>query len=435
MGSNSDIDESSEPQPQQTPPEPEPPEPVPVRTPENKSAPLERTPSREFQGVFREYWFESFFEEDRTTGNCCENYITTTPDGRIYDFGGTYVYYSDDQGLSWTLIDDAILPYTGGEGAIAVAPNGDVVGIGWSPYAGDQVYGFKLSAATGTWEWSIAPIHTPFWDREWIVALPGPFTIDGETIDYLTLARGGTAYKDVLLMSTDGLNYYEVSLPAMEAISRGEYAAFDAGVDPMRDWTQPLQYTSITSVGPGVGLHTRGLYSMCHPMIDASGNWACNTLTEATLPDGPLVMDSQGHLHVIEWNDDDNAFTYHMSTNGGRNWTEVAGALPEGYEMLEFDFKAHAAFDQTVVAVHAENEDGQGQGMILRFRDIGGQPWHQETIIVNDPSGEGGGGGVSNQDGERYDFMSTAFLPDGRVVISTMSANHPSQNPVVTIEP
>jgi hypothetical protein len=35
------------------------------------------------------------------TGNCCENYITTTKTGRLYDFGGTYVNYTDDRGLTW----------------------------------------------------------------------------------------------------------------------------------------------------------------------------------------------------------------------------------------------------------------------------------------------------------------------------------------------
>jgi DNA-binding GntR family transcriptional regulator len=32
------------------------------------------------------------------TGNCCENYVTITPDGRLMDFGGTYVNVTGDRG-------------------------------------------------------------------------------------------------------------------------------------------------------------------------------------------------------------------------------------------------------------------------------------------------------------------------------------------------
>ena len=35
------------------------------------------------------------------TGNCCENFLTTTAGGRLLDFGGSHIYFSDDRGLSW----------------------------------------------------------------------------------------------------------------------------------------------------------------------------------------------------------------------------------------------------------------------------------------------------------------------------------------------
>src|SRR5881397_468712 len=30
------------------------------------------------------------------TGNCCENYLTTTKKGRLLDFGGSFIRYTDD---------------------------------------------------------------------------------------------------------------------------------------------------------------------------------------------------------------------------------------------------------------------------------------------------------------------------------------------------
>lgn len=44
----------------------------------------------------------------QATGNCCENYVTTSREGRLYDFGGTYVNYSDDRGVTWSSVRTAL---------------------------------------------------------------------------------------------------------------------------------------------------------------------------------------------------------------------------------------------------------------------------------------------------------------------------------------
>jgi len=41
------------------------------------------------------------------TGNCCENYLTATKAGRLLDFGGTYINYTDDRGLNWKQVQPA----------------------------------------------------------------------------------------------------------------------------------------------------------------------------------------------------------------------------------------------------------------------------------------------------------------------------------------
>jgi hypothetical protein len=94
------------------------------------------------------------------TGNCCENYLSTTPDGRILDFGGTYPYLSDDAGQTWQRVEP-VTPLVNGEGTISPAPNGDIVGIGWDPYSGDHVQAFKFDAEADRWLVAEQPLHTP----------------------------------------------------------------------------------------------------------------------------------------------------------------------------------------------------------------------------------------------------------------------------------
>ncbi len=373
------------------------------------------------------------------TGNCCENYVTTTSEGRILDFGGTYVKYSDDDGITWTTVDHSLIPYQNGEGAIVPAPGGDVVGIGWDPYSGDNVYGVKYEADTGEWSFSPTKLHTPFWDREWIVALPGPFTDSlGATHDYVTFARGGVGTKDVLLMSTNGLDYYANSLP--DTAPQNEplvLAALDAEADPERDWMQPLRQTTISPIGDGYGLQTRHALQVgagegspdCHPVFGPDMVWRCLELTEAYLPDGALLMDSVGTLHVMET--DRTGFTYHISHDGGRNWDQVTWTLPEDMQLLDWDFKANAALDQTIVAAHAQTTANTGQDLVFRLHGLDAVPRLVETLYVGDGKAEPGDGGVSNQ-GDRFDFSNIAMLPDGRVVVSMQDSRYEAEGATVS---
>ena len=99
------------------------------------------------------------------TGNCCENYLTTTPRGRLLDFGGSFVNFSDDRGLHWKQVRPAT-PLVNGEGTLDLAPNGDVVAIGWDPYSGDHLQAFKYEAFSGKWFWTEQPLHTPLLQNE-----------------------------------------------------------------------------------------------------------------------------------------------------------------------------------------------------------------------------------------------------------------------------
>ncbi len=380
-----------------------------------------------------EFLREAAWRVVETTGNCCEEYVTTDADGTIYEFGGHFIHVSHDEGVTWDIIETP-LPQQNGEGAIVPAPGGDIVAIGWDPYSGDHAYGMKYEADTDEWLWAPAPIHTPFWDRQWIVAIPGPFTIDGETVEYVTFARGGTGYKEALLMAKDGLTYHAVSLADVETILASgptSMAAIDVEPDPERDWMQPQQETRITAVGTGFGIQTVAGYTGpndegdCSRVFDADGAWSCLELTEATLPGGPLLVDSTGGLHVIQTNR--TGFTYHISHDGGRNWMEQGFTLPHNRTLVNMDFKAHAALDTTVVAIHAEFDTDRGQEYVYRFSGLNGAPQLEEILVLGDGKAESGRGGAGSQT-DRFDFMTLSLLPDGRIVTVMQDSRYEDDN-------
>ncbi len=79
------------------------------------------------------------------TGNCCENYLTITPGGRLLDLGGSYVNFTDDLGKTWKQVRP-LNPLVNGEGAIAAAPGGDIVGVEWDLYTADHLISYKYDA-------------------------------------------------------------------------------------------------------------------------------------------------------------------------------------------------------------------------------------------------------------------------------------------------
>lgn len=109
------------------------------------------------------------------TGNCCENYIDTTREGRILDLGGDFLKFSDDRGLTWS---EVVPPYPAGivggwEGAVTDAPGGDILAATWSPWNGDRIVAYKFDAVAGTWFVTETVVHTPFFDRPWLTVVPG----------------------------------------------------------------------------------------------------------------------------------------------------------------------------------------------------------------------------------------------------------------------
>src|SRR5919109_144229 len=194
------------------------------------------------------------------TGNCCENHITTSPQGRIFDIGGSYVNYSDNHGESWKSVRP-LEPLVNGEGSIALAPNGDVIAMTWDPYSGDHFVAYKYNAVSGKWFTWENPIHQVVYDRPWLTVVPGPFAIGlgADSVPYISFVQGGTGVKDPLWVSTDGLSYLEASSLFLDQQTDTPVTQwFPIRADASFDWIQPIRAAPVTGLGAGSALRAGG---------------------------------------------------------------------------------------------------------------------------------------------------------------------------------
>lgn len=367
------------------------------------------------------------------TGNCCENYVITTQTGRIVDFGGTFLHFSDDEGVTWETVQTPI-PYLTGEGAVVTGPQGDILAVGWSPYTGDQLWSHKYVAADDQWYYQTMPLHQPFYDRAWTSVVKGPFTIDGVVTPYIVLVEsnfhGGLA--TVLLRSLDGLHYAEPTDSALVVDPEVSLAVGGLPRDPDMDWIHPISQAPVRPLAHGLGLQQRssGLGDGCHwRLILQNGMHACPTGDLADLPrNQPLYADSEGNMH--HFLQDGPTITYRMRAAGTEAWTETSYEIPDGWTAIrERDEAVNAQLDTAVVALHLGADNGTTGDYLLRFRNITTAPW-LETVYQVGLADSGSDAGLGGE--RRFDFMTVGMLPDGRAVMSfTDSEHHP---PALAIE-
>lgn len=376
------------------------------------------------------------------TGNCCENYLSTTPDGRILDFGGTYPYLSDDAGQTWQRVEP-VTPLVQGEGTISPAPNGDIVGIGWDPYSGDHLQAFKYDAEADQWLTAEQPLHSPFFDREWVAVVPGPVLVDGEEVPYAVILRGGYPSKDLYYISGDGLTYTEVSnkqldsdtlpprtdvlAPTVTAFEDYGQVALSANLTPLGEasiMTGPDLLTGVDACGNDIYVAGQDLQWQCYQPTD----------TEAVLW---RAVDSSGRLHAMTWSPGDGSLQYLTSPDGGTTVQASAVPLPEGFQVLgsgQFDVKANAAAGIVALTAHAvdisDEQNAPSQDFVFVYRLQGDEPPALERIhevgLGDLPSGIG----VASSS-ERFDFSTLAILPDGRIAVSFLDSEH--TNPAVAV--
>ncbi|MDQ1711086.1 MAG: hypothetical protein QOE45_536 [Frankiaceae bacterium] len=365
-------------------------------------------------------------------GNCCEVLVTATRTGRLIEFGGTYPIYSDDQGRTWTEVAPAVpstsrlpdgdLILAGGEGTVVQAPGGDILGIGWDPYSGDRLQSFYYSAQDKKWYYQEAPLHEPFYDREWVAVAKGPFTINGATFPWVALVLSNSNRKAVL-MSTDGLNYFTPTQRDLDAVRNAPVNAYlPTQPDPDLDYMQEQAQTGLAGLSRGALSFDR-TQTCKTQLLTSNGSWSCFTLPNEHEITGPLHTDSRGWLHEVVTEGGD--VTYRLSRNGGRTWTERTFTFPGEPVIETYDFKTNGKLGLTVVAAHADTDDGDPkshvfQDMVMRIDTRSGTPRLEKTYFV-------GAGNMSSTVGldatavssnARVDFTSVAILPDGTIAVS-----------------
>ncbi|MPZ26632.1 MAG: hypothetical protein GEV12_09280 [Micromonosporaceae bacterium] len=373
------------------------------------------------------------------TGNCCETYLTTTPGGRLLDFGGSFVNYSDDRGQTWRQVQP-LTPLVNGEGAIVAAPGGDVLGVEWDPYSGDHLQFYKFEADTAQWLYTEMPVHTPFYDREWIAVVPGPVTIDGQTHEYVSFVKGGFPSKEVWFLSTDGLTYTDVSSKVVDEILHGGEVT---GPLPTRggavnDWAQPNTNGGMTPLGGGGLLASPDSGTEWGLFDGAEGQWAAYRQPDGSQPSGRFQTDSAGRQHNLVALSGRDSFDYRISADGGLSWQSVSVTLPAGHAIEEVDFRAHRAAGVAAVAIRAQGPDGD-QDLVYQLDITGDTPRlaRMYEVGLGDTDATGG---VGND--VRFDFASVTIFDDGRVAVSFLdsttklpSATNPDRNaPAIAIE-
>lgn len=351
-------------------------------------------------------------------GNCCETYVATTGK-RLLEFGGTQPFYSDDRGASWHRVD-FLTPGVNGEGALVAGPGGDVFGIGWDPYAGDRLQAVRYTARTQSWEVAEAPLKTPFFDREWITYAKGPFVVDGVTVPFVTIVRGGGVTRSIELISGDGLSYTTLSSPGLEAGTPAVPLTVPVVPNAAADDWQPNPGTHTVPLNAGgVLLLNNDSDQLPCPAARLNATtlrWQCVTLPWT--PRGVVRQDSRGWLTQTRQLGP-TQFELSLSPDGGRTWREVVLSTPGGgaIDADFFDVKVSGRLGQAVVATRATNAAGQGQDLVWRVDVARRQPRLVRTYTVG--AGDvATGSDITAAAGDRYDFPSVALLPDGRIASS-----------------
>ena len=345
------------------------------------------------------------------TGNCCENHLGVTSTGRIFDIAGSYVNYSDDQGVTWK----SVQPLTGlinGEGSIAVAPNGDVLAIEWDAYTGDHLLAYKYVAETDEWLTFDNPIHHPVYDRPWITVVPGPFTVGPleREVPYITLVIGGTGVKEPMFMSTDGLSYQEISSRTLDGLTDTPAQGWlPIEADASFDWIQPIRNAAATPLGGGRAL--AGGFMLNPDDL----HWDAWTLPNGQPPPTFIQIDSRGRIHELK--DTNEGFDYRISADNGQSWTTTSVPYPLTIgSPVQTDFHANAAVGIAAVSTRVNNQD-----WLYKF-DITGDAARLTRRYRVGLGNAQAAPGVGQLTAPRFDFQTVAIMPDGRLALSFLDA-------------
>jgi hypothetical protein len=356
----------------------------------------------------------------KRTGNCCENYLTSSARGRLFDIGGSYINFTDDSGATWESVQPPA-PLVNGEGTMAMGPGGDVLAVEWDPYSGDHLVSYKYDALGEQWSYLEAPLHTPFYDRPWLSVVPGPFEVQTGEVPYVTFVDG-FPHTGQMLYSTDGITY----LPASSPFIDDELEAPVESWIPTKklaelDWIQPNTNSPIIPLGGGRALTPPDSFGNTWSILNPETlRWSPFTLPGGEEPSGRLLVDGKGRIHNLLMTQA--GFEYRISTDGGRSWTSTSVALPPGTTNvggLLYDFRANAKLGIAAVSLHARR--GNSDLDLLYKLDIRtNKPRLTHLYEIGKGDVDASNSGPPAQ--IRFDFATVAILPNGKLAISFLDS-------------
>ena len=408
------------------------------------------------------------------TGNDRENYLASTEEGMLLDFGGEWLRFSEDEGRTWhsVLPPEEFREWWSYEGAVAVAPGGDVVAAGQDALVSGifRAMTFKYEAAAGQWFYSFAESSAPFLDRPAIGVLPGPFQIGGTTVPYVAALRGGLLLtKSYWAYSFDGLNYSVPNSRFIDALtSLPESAPLQVERWGELDWIQSHELVGIAPLGrgralaerPSIGAFDSESHAPRTVLDPATLRWRPYEFGESGPPqtsvancvegtnyspcmtsEGRTLADARGNLHHVAFGEA--GITYWFSRDGGATWTKSVTPLMDGYTApsngnLNRSFKVSGRHRIAAVVVHAlKSEDPLvTQDLVYVFSFEHGPPRVERIHALGNADfsclvGGVGLGGGTQPDGI-CDFPSITFVDGGRIAVSFTDAAHPE--PAVAIQ-
>jgi hypothetical protein len=367
--------------------------------------------------------FKAPFRILKNTGNCCENYLTSSSGGRIFDQGGKYINYTDDRGKTWKSVQP-LAPLVNGEGTIAMGPGGDVLGVQWDPYSGDHLQAYKYDARGEAWVYLESPLHTPFYDRPWLSVVPGPFIVNGSKVPYVNFVDG-YPHTGTLLYSTDGLTYTQASSPYVDSnLEEPVQSWIPTKADAQLDIIQPNSNSPIVPLGGGRALAPPDAFGSDWSILNPKTlRWAPFQLPGGEQLRGRFLVDGRGRLHNLIVIGD--SFEYRISTDEGKSWKSTVVTLPTGITAnsgLQLDFRANAKVGVAAVSMHTRNGNTNSDQDLLYKIDISSdqpRPARLYEIGLGDIDASQSGPPADI----RFDFNTVAILPDGRIAVSFLDSS------------
>ena len=400
------------------------------------------------------------------TGNDRENYLASTKAGMLLDFGGEWLRVSNDEGLTWSSVlpPEEFREWWSYEGAVAVAPGGDIVAAGQDALISGvfRAMTFKYEVAADQWYFSFAESSSPFLDRPAIGVLPGPFEIADQVVPYISVLRGGLLLsKSYWAYSTDGLNYTLANSRLADALStlpETEPLAVEKWSE--LDWIQSHDMIGIAPLGrsralaerPSIGAFDTESHAPRTILDPTTLRWVpyefgaegppqtsvSNCIDGTNNPpcmasEGRTLADARGNLHHISYGDD-GVITYWFSRDGGKTWDKTTTPLLKGYTApfnaeLSKSFKVSGAHQTTAVVVHAiqSEEPLVTQDLVYIYSFRAGTPRVQKIHVLGDGdfSCFVGGTSATMTAEAACDFPSITFVDGGRIAVSFTDAAHP----------